>query len=107
MQVERKQLIRYALDLEIDDVVTYSGYKGDLVVKITTKDMNAVAKIRKFAMELDMKEVVVKQNSDLGKFEIFCITADEDVYNLKRDEVMDEIHTQHAVQDMWDEIKLK
>jgi len=101
MQTERKSIIRYALDFDIDDINTYSGYKGDLIVKITTKDMHAVVAIRKFAMDQNIKEVVVKQNPHLVDFEIFCVTPDKDVYHLKTDKILDEIHTSHPVDDPW------
>ncbi|MDD2267168.1 hypothetical protein [Sulfuricurvum sp.] len=106
MQAERKQIIRYALDYDIQDINTYSGYKGDLIVKIATKDMKAVVAIRKFAMDLSIKEVVVKQNAHLEQFEVFCVTPDKDVYHLKTEEIIDEIHSEHPV-DPWDRSKLK
>jgi hypothetical protein len=106
MQAERKKIIQYALDYDIEDINTYSGYKGDLIVKLTTKDMKAVVAIRKFAMDLSIKEVVVKQNQHLLKFEIFCVTPDKEVYHLKTEEVMNEIHNEHP-KDPWDRSKLK
>lgn len=102
MQAERKKIIQYALDFEIDDINTYSGYKGDLVVKITTKDMHVVVAIRKFAMDLNIKEVVIKQNPHLLEYEIYCVTPDAEVYHLKTEDVMEEIHTQHPVKDPWE-----
>lgn len=105
MQSERKKIIQYALDFEIDDINTYSGYKGDLIVKITTKDMKTVVAIHRFANSLDIKEVVVKQNPHLLEFEIFCVTPDKEVYHLKTEEIVDEIHTKHPVKDVWDDSK--
>lgn len=102
MQTERKQIIRYALDFEIENINTYAGYKGDLIVKITTKDMHAVTAIRRFAHDLNLKEVVVKQNHHLLEFEIFCVTPDKEVYHLKEEEeIVDAIHTKHPVKDIW------
>ncbi len=103
MQAERKQIIQYALDFDIDNINTYAGYKGDLIVKITTGDIHAVAAIRQFADELNIKEVVVKQNPHIDEFEIFCITPDKGVYHLKTDKIIDEIHHKHAIKnDVWD-----
>lgn len=82
MQEERKQIIQYALQFDIHDVHTYSGYKGGLVVKITTSLPEVVDAIEKFAFSLSVEEVVVKHNL-LMQFEIFCITKDENVYTLK------------------------
>lgn len=102
MQSERKQIIQYALDFDIDDINTYAGYKGDLIVKITTRDIHAVASIRHFADELNLKEVVVKQNPHIDEYEIFCVTPDKEVYHLKAEEIMDEVHHKHAPKkDVW------
>ena len=101
MQSERKKIIRYALDHEIENINTYAGYKGDLIVKITTKDIHAVAQIRKFASDLNMKEVVVKQNPHLLEFEIFCVTPDKEVYHLRDEDTEDAIHLKHPVKDIW------
>jgi hypothetical protein len=81
MQEERKRIIQYALQFDIHDIHTYSGYKGGLVVKITTRSADIVNAIEKFALSIPINEVVVKKNH-LMQFEIFCITQD-DVYDLK------------------------
>lgn len=102
MQEERKKIIRYAMDFDVENINTYAGYKGDLIVKITTKDIHAVAAIHKFANSLDLKEVVVKQNLDILEYEIFCVTPDKEVYHLKSEEIIDEVHTKHPLkQDVW------
>ncbi len=105
MQAERKQIIRYTLDFDIDNINTYAGYKGDLIVKITTKDMHAVTAIRRFAHDLNIKEVVIKQNPHLLEYEIFCVTPDKEVYHLKTENVLDEIHDKHPLKDVWDNSK--
>jgi hypothetical protein len=102
MQVERKKIIKFALDFDIEDINTYAGYKGDLIVKITTKDIHTVASIRHYADELELKEIVVKQNPHIVEYEIFCVTPDKEVYHLKRDDIMDEVHAKHAPKkDVW------
>lgn len=102
MQAERKQIIQYALDFDIDDINTYAGYKGDLIVKITTSDIHAVAAIRQFVDELNLKDVVVKQNPNIDEYEIFCVTPDKEVYHLKTEDVMEKIHHKHAPKkDIW------
>ncbi|MDO9207130.1 MAG: hypothetical protein Q7T91_02650 [Sulfuricurvum sp.] len=107
MYAERKKLIRYALDFEIENINTYSGYKGDLIVKITTKEKEAVIAIRKFALSIGIKEVVIKQNSNIEQFEIFCITSDENVYDLKIKELLDEVHAEHikTSKDVWEGVQ--
>jgi hypothetical protein len=83
MDEERKKILQYALQYDIVDVHTYSGYKGGLIVKITTRNANTVDAIESYALSLStVKEVAVKKNH-LMQFEIFCVTKDNDVYELK------------------------
>lgn len=105
MKEERKKIIRFALDFDIQDIHTYSGYKGDLVIKIVTKEKEALSAIRSFALSLGVKEVVIKQNVDMGNYEIFCITVDEQVYGLKTTSILDEVHSDHLVENHWDKKK--
>ncbi len=78
----RKAIIRYALDLPIRDIRTYSGYKGDLLVEITTGVDEILPKIKAHAESLGM-ETVVKERYDVRIHQIYCIVPDEDVYDLK------------------------
>lgn len=103
MHEERKKIIRYALDFDIESINTYAGYKGDLIVKIMTKHKEALLPIRKFALDLGIKEVVVKQNPDLVQYELYCITSDDDVYVLKTKDLMEEVHAKHPAKDVWEE----
>lgn len=78
----RKAIIRYALEHPIRDIRTYSGYKGDLLVQITATDFDLLAHIKAHAEALGM-EAVLKKRTDIGIHELFCITPDEEVYELK------------------------
>ncbi len=83
---ERRDIIRYALDCNILDINTYGGYKGDLIVKITTSDKknDVKDKIKSYAKRLGM-DVVIKDNKNILIYEIYCISEDEDLYSLKLD----------------------
>jgi len=83
LQEIQKEIIRFALDLEIDSINTYAGYKGDLIVKILTRDKNDVLEIRKHAYALEVKEVVIKEKLDTKQFEIYCVIEDHGMYNLR------------------------
>ena len=96
MQTKRKKIIQQALEYEIEDINTYSGYKGDLIVKITTKDRPAMMAIRKFALELDILEVVLKHYAGNDLYEVYCVTQDDKVYNLKVDDEKEHIN------DIWE-----
>jgi len=80
MAQERKDVIKYALGLNIRDIRTYAGFKGDLLVEITSHDKEVIDKIKIWAENLDMK-TVTKENPMTQLHEIFCITPD-DVYEL-------------------------
>lgn len=86
MPQERKDVIKYALGLNIRDIRTYAGFKGDLLVEITSNDKEVIDKIKAWAENLDMK-TVLKENPMIQLYEIFCITPD-DVYelNLEKEE---------------------
>jgi hypothetical protein len=83
MQEIQKNIIRFVLDYDISNINTYAGYKGDLIVKVTTKNREDVVDIRKHALSLGIKEVVIKEKLDTKQYEIFCITVDDDVYTLR------------------------
>ncbi len=78
----RKDMIRFALEHPIRDIRTYSGYKGDLLVEITTVDPSIVEILKAQAESLGMQTVVKKRNA-IGIYEIYFITPDPHVYELK------------------------
>ncbi|WP_345970287.1 MULTISPECIES: hypothetical protein [Sulfurimonas] len=78
----RKQMIRFALEFPIRDIRTYSGYKGDLLVEITTGNDDILPELKAHAESLGM-EVVVKERYDTRIHEVFCIVPDENIYRLK------------------------
>ncbi len=83
MQEKRKDIIRFALGHNIDNINTYSGYKGDLVLKISSRDVESIAAIQRYAARVKLVDLVVKNNPNLGIFELYCVTEDEQVYDLK------------------------
>lgn len=102
MQAERKKIIQFALNYDIEEINTYAGYRGDLILKIVSKDIEAIAEIQKYANSLDILDVVVKNNPNLMIYEIFCVTKDKEVYHLK-DPKFD--HEKHPKKDAWDQIR--
>ena len=77
----RKDIIKFALGFEIKDIRTYAGYKGDLLVEIMATDLDVLRTIKGWAENLGM-ETVLKENPMTMVHELFCITPDEDVYEL-------------------------
>lgn len=83
LQEIQKKIIHFAIDLDIDSVNTYAGYRGDLIVKMLTKNKADVLDIRKYSLGAGAKEVVIKEKLDTAQFEVYCITADGGVYTLR------------------------
>lgn len=83
LQEIQRKIVHFAIDLDIDSVNTYAGYRGDLIVKMLTKNKEDVLEIRKYSLEAGAKEVVIKEKLDTAQFEIYCITADDGVYTLR------------------------
>jgi len=81
MNDERKEIIRQALEFEIVDIRSYTGYKGDLLVEITTVDPDVAQSLKKIAESLGMETVI--QKDILTIYKIFCITPSSNVYDLK------------------------
>jgi hypothetical protein len=82
MHETRKAMIRFALDYNIRDIRTYSGYKGDLLIEITTTDLALLPILKKHAQSLGM-QTVIKEKLDIRIHEIYCIMPNEDLYELK------------------------
>ncbi|GEM_PF-1293059 len=78
----RKAIIRSSLEYDIRDIRTYAGYKGDLLVEITSSSLDVIDRLEAEAKKLGM-ETVVKERFDVGIHELYCITPDEDLYELK------------------------
>lgn len=78
---ERKEIIRRSLEFDIIDIRSYSGYKGDLLVEITTMDPTVSKSIENIAKILGM-ETVTKQDI-LSVFQVFCISPSTEGYDLK------------------------
>lgn len=83
LQEIQRKIIHFAIDLDIDSVNTYSGYKGDLIVKMLTKNKADVLEIRKYSIKEGAKEVVIKEKLDTAQFELYCVTADDGMYTLR------------------------
>jgi len=81
MSDERKEFIRRSLELNIIDIRSYRGYKGDLLIEITTMDPLVVKSIENIAKSLEM-ETVTQQNI-LSVYMIFCIAPTSEGYELK------------------------
>ena len=82
LQTIQRKVIHFAIDLNIDSVNTYPGYKGDLIIKMLTKSRPDVLEIRKYSQTCGVKEVVIKERLDTAQYEVYCVTADDGMYEL-------------------------
>lgn len=79
----RRDIIRFALEQHpIRDIRTYAGYRGDLLVEITTPDPDLIPRLKEYAESLGM-ETTVKMKFDVSIHEIYCITPNEDIYEIR------------------------
>ena len=81
MDNDRKEIIRRALDFDIIDIRSFTGYKGDPLVEITTLDYGVVQALQKSAEELGFDTVIQKNKIEV--YQLFCITPATDIYDLK------------------------
>jgi hypothetical protein len=81
MSDERKEIIRQALKFNIVDIRSYTGYKGDMLVEITTMDHDVTLSLEKIAKTLGL-EVVIQQDI-ISLYKIFCISLSNNTYDLK------------------------
>ncbi|QOR62022.1 hypothetical protein ACM66Z_00615 [Sulfurovum sp. ST-21] len=84
MSKERKAFIRKALEYDIIDIRTYRGYKGDLLIEVTTMDPKVVQVLKKTAEELGMDTAFTK--NILSIYKIYSITPSPGAYALKEDD---------------------
>lgn len=81
MQVERKEFIRQALEFDIIDIRSYTGYRGDLLIEITTMKLDVAKTLKKIAESLGMEAVI--QKDVLLMYKIYCISKPEHLYEFK------------------------
>ena len=81
MSNERKEIIRQALEFDIVDIRSYTGYKGDMLVEITTMKPDVTLSIKKIAETLGLEVVI--QKDIISLYKIFCISPSSNAYDLK------------------------
>ncbi len=83
MSDQRKEIIRQALKFNIVDIRSYTGYKGDLLVEITTMEPDVITSLKKAAEALEFETVI--QKDIISLYKIFCISPSFNIYDLKED----------------------
>lgn len=81
-----KDVISYAIDLDVDYLEIFMGYKGDKVLKITSKSRKTVDDIEAYLRKIDLEfksEFDVSGKHD-ASFNIYVGVEDSSVFQLKR-----------------------
>lgn len=79
--VHRDVLSKFVKHPALKDVATYHGYKGDYMLKMTTRSAELVEMVDNYCKMKDI-EIVVKPDLVNG-FDMFIIAKDDDVVPIK------------------------
>lgn len=84
---ELKNIIKYAIELDIEYIETFLGYEGDNVLRITTKKEKVAKLIEEYIKNLGLEyksefEVLGKV---YGSYNIYVGVENLSVFRLKRD----------------------
>lgn len=84
---ELKNIIKYAIELDIDQIETFLGYEGDNVLKITTKNESVVKLLETYIKNFSLayKTEYDKSGKFTGSFVIYVGVEDDSIFKLKRD----------------------
>ena len=81
MSPARKEIIGQALSYEIMDIRSYTGYKGDLIIEITSLDPVVIQKLNHIALTLNFESSITTDTLLIHK--LYCISPTENTYDLK------------------------
>lgn len=87
---DMKSLIKYSLELSINGLRTFEGYKGGDILAFRSSDKDTVVKIKNFCHRLEVT-TNIKRLPTKDEYEIFCefgvdrfaVDDDLEVYDLK------------------------
>ncbi|MCD4667102.1 MAG: hypothetical protein K8R44_00645 [Sulfurimonas sp.] len=81
-----KDVISYAMDLDVDYLEVFMGYKGDKVLKITSKSREAIDKIEAYLkkIDLDFKSEFDMSGKYDASFNLYVGVEDDSIFQLKR-----------------------
>jgi hypothetical protein len=78
-----KSLLKYPLELDINNICTLDGYKGGDVLKISTKSRETLALVKKFCHKLEIDTNVKIDKIEPKLLHIFCeFGNDIEIYNI-------------------------
>ena len=80
MSPARKEIIVRALNCEIMDIRSYTGYKGDLIIEITSLDPRVIQTLDSTANTLGFESNITTDTLLVHK--LYCISPSENTYDL-------------------------
>ena len=83
MSPARKELIGCALQYDIVDIRSYTGYKGDLIIEFTSLDPKVIQQLNHVALTLDFESSITTDPLLIHK--LYCISPTENTYDLKEE----------------------
>jgi len=81
-----KDVIKFAVDLDIDYLEMFMGYKGDRVLKITSQSQNAINELEAYLTKagLEYKSEFDVSGKHSASFNLFVGVEDSSIFQLKR-----------------------
>jgi len=85
---QMKNVIKYAIELDIDYLESFLGYDGDKVLKIISKHENVINLIEEYVknLDLDYKSEYEINGKHGASYNLYIGVVDASIYQLKRDE---------------------
>jgi hypothetical protein len=79
---EMKELVKFAIELDIVNMCTKIGYKGDYIISFSGQQ-EAISKIKNFCNESSIENKIMHEQAKAYNT-IFCVFhAGDDIYKLK------------------------
>ena len=68
---DMKMLIKYAVELDINALRTFNGYKGGDILAFTSNSVETIKAIRTFCHKMEVS-TNIKQHKTTREYEVFC-----------------------------------
>ena len=83
---EMKDIIKYAIELDIDYLESFLGYDGDKVLKIISKHEDVIKLLEAYIknLDLDYKSEYQLHTEHGARYNLYVGVQDPNVYHLKR-----------------------
>ena len=84
---DMKNIIKYAIELDIDYLESFLGYEGDKVLKIITKHEEVIKLLETYIKNLDLncKSEYEVHGEHGARYNLYVGVEDSSVYHFKRD----------------------